>query len=1013
MLLKSEGLLERPVSSADFLPTKLRTLLTWHFQQDAGIRNHQIIDKSGDEIRPVQAGRCYMFDGVDDYIDCGDIGNNLTSLSCFAWIKTTASATGYVLSRYETLSNQRSFFIGVNTTGVLDVFLSEDGQYANSSKIYESTTVVNDGDWHHVGFTWGSGSLKVYIDGLEATVTKTQDDIFTEIHDSTNPFLIGAIRTGIENFDGSIYGAQVFNSALSSLEVSKVYNDLNDYGTMPIGFWKCDEGGGSVAYDSSGNEYNGTIINTTLTTFHSTDTEVVKSWQNDVGYSWIAECSDNYWYLESPIRSPQEGDVWEAVVAEYNGSSQDAIWGERTASDNTWAGLSYSSGDFTPIMSFFVYTSGSFSSGGFDLRTYKNFKVRFTFNATECICQIFDQNNVEIYHDSVTITSFNPPSSTSFDLEMFGATAQASGSARRAFNGSLRSIRIQWDGNDEKWTFEDQGSGNIKSNESGLVAFSYAGSSIYNVKVPRNESDTSNDVLGSALQCFGRVKYNLDLINSNCATFDGVNDHIVSNAYGAASNEALSFCCWVKLSTIDPSGGIMVYGLSNTYDESISISQSTDGFNFAVRYTASQMCRLRTKALSAGQWYHLVFTYDGSEDVSGIKFYLNGTDDTANGVTFENTLSTTFSLDDSFYLARYNSAYSDGKMADVRVYNKELNAQEVSRIYNGEHLSTSPIQYFPLAEGAGAKVYDASGNENHGDIQNATLATLWGSQQDVFHYNLLKGFSEEYTIQSINDFTLYTLEDTGIDIYLTNGDGINQSLFSLQGADMDGSSMTANGVYCVRNSANPNAFLGISSTQSFLPNSQWEVGITYTIRWYLHSADQTDLIYLRFWNGSSFESNIGFNTSQGWKEYIFTPTASSGSAFVQIYQQVSAGDGFTINGIEISQTGVKIPALSDASDDAMAFGLINRAFHGHNDAETKVKMPEVAPAIKQADDNLTNSFWYTGSSINELTFEDLSNNPDADNILYLEHKTNRKENLCMFEAALSSQQNTEMNEFIS
>ena len=52
-----------------------------------------------------------------------------------------------------------------------------------------STTIVNDGEWHHVVATHDpNGVRKIYVDGLPAESTRTGDSIVT----SDAPLMIGA-----------------------------------------------------------------------------------------------------------------------------------------------------------------------------------------------------------------------------------------------------------------------------------------------------------------------------------------------------------------------------------------------------------------------------------------------------------------------------------------------------------------------------------------------------------------------------------------------------------------------------------------------------------------------------------------------------------------------------------------------------------------------------------------------------------------------------------------------------
>lgn len=56
-------------------------------------------------------------------------------------------------------------------------------------------------------------------------------------------------------------------------------------------------------------------------------------------------------------------------------------------------------------------------------------------------------------------------------------------------------------------------------------------------------------------------------------------------------------------------------------------------------------------------------------------------------------------------------------------------------------LTLSDGTHYPLSEGWGTQINDASGNENDGTLTSATLSSAWGTTQDSFHYNILNGFS--------------------------------------------------------------------------------------------------------------------------------------------------------------------------------------------------------------------------------------------------------------------------------
>ncbi|PJF33445.1 MAG: hypothetical protein CUN57_02160, partial [Phototrophicales bacterium] len=76
-----------------------------------------------------------------------------------------------------------------------------------------------------------------------------------------------------------------YNKALTSQDIQFLYS-YGAQGTDPgmgLAHYKCDEGAGNTAFDSSGNGNHGTMYNITESTFHATD-NTIGSWQNEVGY---------------------------------------------------------------------------------------------------------------------------------------------------------------------------------------------------------------------------------------------------------------------------------------------------------------------------------------------------------------------------------------------------------------------------------------------------------------------------------------------------------------------------------------------------------------------------------------------------------------------------------------------------------------------------------------------------------------------------------------------------------
>ena len=84
------------------------------------------------------------------------------------------------------------------------------------------------------------------------------------------------------------------------------------------------------------------------------------------------------------------------------------------------------------------------------------------------------------------------------------------------------------------------------------------------------------------------------------------------------------------------------------------------------------------------------------------------------------------------------------------------------------------IGKYPLAEGSGTKVYDISGNGNHGTITGAT----WTTEDGIESWNHEYGFDEDGSVKvpALNTKTKQVATFDGVDTYLDTDSGTNLSL---------------------------------------------------------------------------------------------------------------------------------------------------------------------------------------------------------------------------------------------
>ena len=216
------------------------------------------------------------FDGTDDYANCGDLTpiEGLTAISINVWFKANSvSSRGSFVSKYSG-NGQRAFTFDFNADGSIRFLkFASTGSGTNYISTKTTNTGFDDNAWHMATVTWVPGEAKIYIDGVEATVSEvvggTGDG--SDIQATTSNFYIGAAELVSTSPDfllqGKIDEVAVFGSVLSAAQVTAIYNsgepaDLTSY--SPIGWWRMgdnDGGTGTTITDQGSGGNDATLTN--------------------------------------------------------------------------------------------------------------------------------------------------------------------------------------------------------------------------------------------------------------------------------------------------------------------------------------------------------------------------------------------------------------------------------------------------------------------------------------------------------------------------------------------------------------------------------------------------------------------------------------------------------------------------------------------------------------------------------------------------------------------------------
>jgi len=172
------------------------------------------------------------FDGIDDYIDAGNISalNGATQATWSCWYRKTATGAMYFMGTYGGASERQflPYQFSQSTNSKMYVYMGSS--VGTQRLMFQNTTdaVINVNTWYHMAFVYNESELsnadklKFYLDGTQIT-NQTAGFALTSLNTVTNSFIIGA-PLSVEKFTGDLDEVAIWNTALTSTQVQSIYD---------------------------------------------------------------------------------------------------------------------------------------------------------------------------------------------------------------------------------------------------------------------------------------------------------------------------------------------------------------------------------------------------------------------------------------------------------------------------------------------------------------------------------------------------------------------------------------------------------------------------------------------------------------------------------------------------------------------------------------------------------------------------------------------------------------------
>ena len=639
------------------------------------------------------------FDGVSDYIDCGDSNETegITTLSISGWFKPNSGGVGGASGIVA--KESRDFYVGWYSapTNSIRFWISDDdgvtNDNVNSLTLGTNANVLNK--WHHFVCTWNAvDKLKIYINGVLSNETNSVN-ANSALPSSTNILEIG--RRVSTYFNGNIDNVSLYNSELSQSDVTNIYN-----GGTPTTI------SGAVAHWKMGEDANFT-----------------SNWLVDNSISPNRALKFDNTYVTSPPWSGYQG-LRASTTAISSNHITLSTWFKSTDSGNNQGEIFK-----TSLYSIKVYANRVYLFKAGALYRYWNSSDLFNGSWHNIIIYIpntatWDLSDAKIYVDSADLgagTGINDGTGVPQITDIYGLFRTSTGGG-----GTMTAEISNWaywlsDKRDDVSTIYNNGvPGDLSSLSPNVWWKLDSGTVTTDTQVDVIDS-SGNNVTGTGPRNAAKTIPALvsSIVNSRppyskrSFVFDGVGDKIELDTQSLGITGAISVSAWVKIPTTN-TGGAAPYiqqivcedragGTSRNWGLFWRGGTHLNGFS-AFIYDSSGVytpVNSATPTPNDNQWHHLMFTYTGDTTTNGLKLFVDGVQ-IAQGTSANGGLRSTSTVIPTIGgVSNSIQRMFEGNIDEVSIFNTDQSAN-VSTIYNdgipNDLTELSPLHWYRMGEDA-------------------------------------------------------------------------------------------------------------------------------------------------------------------------------------------------------------------------------------------------------------------------------------------------------------------------
>lgn len=189
------------------------------------------------------------FDGINDFAPVYRSGktnifgdnSDQDSFTIEFWTKETSASGEYLYSKHnDNGSLKEGFFIKKSATGSITAGIANT---SNTWSTVDGTTLVNDGNWHHIAFTYdyATNIIQLFLDG----VLQDSEYGFTAVFGNTVDARLSSSQYENSYYGGSFDEVKIWNTARNATQINDHRYAEMDTNALPaelILYYQCNEG---------------------------------------------------------------------------------------------------------------------------------------------------------------------------------------------------------------------------------------------------------------------------------------------------------------------------------------------------------------------------------------------------------------------------------------------------------------------------------------------------------------------------------------------------------------------------------------------------------------------------------------------------------------------------------------------------------------------------------------------------------------------------------------------------